>query len=715
MTKKKKWLEAVNKREQRKESEMVQEVMNLKNEKELWEFVNKRYKKENDIGIEHEEWEKEARKSICTKRYGSGVLERTNVKIMNSEEIKTEEVKEVIQELKTKKCAGPDGINGEVWKCANDECVTMLTRSINEVWMGNRMVPEEWKVGEVIPVYKSGDKSEVKNYRGITVTNTTYKIFAKILLKKLEIEVQEKQLLPLNQVGFVKGCSTIDNLVTLNFIIQKEIGKKRGKLYLLFLDLEKAYDCVNRVKLIECLKKLGVSVQLVNAIKMLYEDTKRRTRTGKEVSEYFETFTGLKQGCPLSPLLFNLYVADLEKVLSNAQAGGVIVGKKKIWSMSYADDVVCLAKSKEELREMMKTIGKYMDKRDLKVNVKKTKVMICGKGSRMSVNENFEWNMEKLEIVRCYKYLGFMIARNGSFSEHVRYVVKKTKVAMERMRWIFERKFSEAVHVKQAILKICVKSILMYGAELWGVKEECEIEKMQRKWLKKMLGVEKSTPEYILLQELNEWKIWGQAAEKLVRFEDRINNREGTGLVNLVYEAMNNEKCEVEWVKQRSELYKRVGWAIREVVTKREEGVNLANKFREIWKGVEGQERQKNIRESEYNKKYKSIQVFGKLPDYLCERNMGIGDKRIIARFRCGSEERGNRYWMNASERMCTMCGCDFETWEHWFNSCVRIHLTEEERKLGAFVVRSLNEKGKSVNLMKKILEEKKRTRILDE
>lgn len=97
---------------------------------------------------------------------------------------------------------------------------------------------------------------------------------------------------------------------------------KKGRMYVLFIDLKAAYDSVDRRLLVECLRKKGVSEQIISWINEVYKETWCKVRVGECVSERFEVRRGVRQGCPLSPLLFNLYVADMERVLEMGQSGG---------------------------------------------------------------------------------------------------------------------------------------------------------------------------------------------------------------------------------------------------------------------------------------------------------------------------------------------------------------------------------------------------------
>jgi predicted nucleotidyltransferase len=101
---------------------------------------------------------------------------------------------------------------------------------------------------------------------------------------------------------------------------------------------------------------------------------------------------GLRQGGSLRPLLFTIYVEDMDEMLKKAQAGWSVVGREKVWSLASADDLVIVAKSEREMKDMMKSLGKYLRKGKLEVNVEKTKMKMMVFIKRKRKNEENEWN-----------------------------------------------------------------------------------------------------------------------------------------------------------------------------------------------------------------------------------------------------------------------------------------------------------------------------------
>lgn len=228
-------------------------------------------------------------------------------------EIDRGRVKKAIGRMKDGKAEGADGIPGEVWKYGGEEMEEWIWEVCNGVWMG-RGWPEGWKEGLVIPIRKKGEGKEVGDYRGITLLPTLYKIYATVLAEEIGEEVEKKGILTRNQIGFRKGVGTVDGIYVLNYLINRRVEEK-GKLVGLFVDLRAAFDAVNKGILEREMRRRGVKEDLVERVEKVLRDTRNRVRIGRESGDMFWTGRGVRQGCPLSPVLFNCLVAELEEYM----------------------------------------------------------------------------------------------------------------------------------------------------------------------------------------------------------------------------------------------------------------------------------------------------------------------------------------------------------------------------------------------------------------
>jgi len=127
------------------------------------------------------------------------------------------------------------------------------------------------------------------------------------------------------------------------------------------------------------MKKIKVKENLRWRIMETYKETRNIIRIGDKKSQEFWTVRGLKQRCPLSPMLFNIYVLDLEEEMEKEQIRGIVIGKEKFGIIMYADDIVLLARRKAELKEMMKRFRRFLKRKDLSLSPDKSKIMIFEK------------------------------------------------------------------------------------------------------------------------------------------------------------------------------------------------------------------------------------------------------------------------------------------------------------------------------------------------
>ena len=181
------------------------------------------------------------------------------------------------------------------------------------------------------------------------------------------------------------------------------------------MDLETAYDTIDRHGMWQMLRVYGVGGKLLKAVQSFYVDSLACVRVGNDVSEWFPVNVGLRQGCVMSSWLFNVYmdgvvldvnVRVLAKGLELLSANG---GRFEINQLLFADDTVLVADSEEKLCRLVSEFGIVCERRKLRVNVGKNKFMRCsryGNGDRMHVI----LNGEPLKKVDCFKYLGSHVA-----------------------------------------------------------------------------------------------------------------------------------------------------------------------------------------------------------------------------------------------------------------------------------------------------------------
>ena len=182
--------------------------------------------------------------------------------------------------------------------------------------------------------------------------------------------------LPEVQAGFRKGRGTRDKIANIHWIIEKAREFQKN-IYFCFNDYDKAFDCVD--KLWKVLKEMGIPDHLTCPLRNLYADQEATIRTGHRPTHWFQRGKGVRQGCILSPCLFNLYAEYIMRNagLEEAQAG-IKTARRNINNLRYADDTTLMAESEEELKSLLIKVKRESEKVGLKLNIQKTKIMASG-------------------------------------------------------------------------------------------------------------------------------------------------------------------------------------------------------------------------------------------------------------------------------------------------------------------------------------------------
>ena len=184
--------------------------------------------------------------------------------------------------------------------------------------------------------------------------------------------------LPEVQAGFRKGRETRDQIVSIRWIMEKA-REFQENIYFCFIDYAKAFDCVEHNNLWKILKEMGIKDHLTCLLRNLYAGQEITVSTGHGTTDWFQIGKRVRQGCILSPCLFNLYAEYIIRNawLEEAQAGIKIAGRN-INNLRYVDDTTLMAESGEELKSFLMKVKVESEKVGLKLNIQKTKTMVSG-------------------------------------------------------------------------------------------------------------------------------------------------------------------------------------------------------------------------------------------------------------------------------------------------------------------------------------------------
>ena len=240
------------------------------------------------------------------------------------------------------------------------------------------------------------------------------KIFTGVLNKRINKRCDENNVISDCQFGFRKGCSTTDASFVLHNLIQKT-QNNRGRLYCAFVELKKALNSLYRNALWYKLFNLGIKERTFRIIRDMYAKVESRVKSTNTMSDFFEYAVGLRQGEVLLPLLFSLFVEDMELYLQDRATCGLSKEEINIVLLLFADDMVIVGNSPEDLQNSLSLLFQYFSDWGLTVNTQKTKIVVFRKRGQIREGESWTYNNEHMEVVNNFNYLCIVFNDTGTF------------------------------------------------------------------------------------------------------------------------------------------------------------------------------------------------------------------------------------------------------------------------------------------------------------
>jgi hypothetical protein len=314
--------------------------------------------------------------------------------------ITAEEVKAAISKIKNGKTFGPDGIPVELWKHLPDVGREWLAELFNKI-LNDEQMPDDWRNCFLTPMYKEkGDSSECENYRGFVLISHTQKIWERVLSARILPFCKISE----NQFGFVNDKNNKKAINTFLNLIETSMMEKTD-LHAVFMDLEKAFDRIQRALVWEALRSRKIPEIYVKAAIDTYRDCTVQIKLfSSDISCKFPVKVGLHQGSPLSPLLFTIYMDTITADILDPLP----------WTILYADDILIIKKSREEAELKLLEWNSTLLENGLKICDPKTAYMKFSFNDTQSVGpfETIFLDGIKVRMVNEYNYLGRIISND---------------------------------------------------------------------------------------------------------------------------------------------------------------------------------------------------------------------------------------------------------------------------------------------------------------
>ena len=372
------------------------------------------------------------------------------------------EVEWALSSICNRKSPGIDNIQIELWKAAGEEGVDVLWNLCNLIWNTEEW-PKDWCRAIFIPLPKKGNLKECSNHRTISLIVHASKVLLKIIAERVQmkygVEMAEEQ------AGFVKGKGTREQIVNIRNIMEK-CRSHNIPLYMCFIDYTKAFDCVRHTQLWDIMTKMGFPLHIIHLVQNLYKDQEATVRTSDGYTKWFKIGRGVRQGCILSPKLYNIYAESIMRESVEEAEGGVDIGGERTNNLRFADDTTLICTSKQDLMEMLKEVKDKSSEKGLLLNSQKTKVMVIDPERRN--REEFILDGELIEQVDEFVYLGSLLSNKGTCVQEIKRRLAMGRSATQKMVKIWKSR-GVSTKLKVRLLRAMVFPIATYGSESWAM------------------------------------------------------------------------------------------------------------------------------------------------------------------------------------------------------------------------------------------------------
>jgi hypothetical protein len=560
--------------------------------------------------------------------------------------------------------------------------VRALCRLMNVVWR-REVVPAEWKKGQIVPIFKGGVVSKLGDYRGITLLSVVSKAMESVVMQRVSKWMEQGGKLSDEQGGFRAKRGTVDLIWLVSEVLQRR-RERKVSTFACFVDVQKAYDTVWQEGLWKRLSDLGVKGKVWRLLREWYGDTRSVVLVEGVETREFALRQGVKQGAVLSPVLYAVFVdgvvAEMKRRGLGVEEGGVWVGV-----LLYADDMALMARSREELQQMMEVVVQYSQQWRFRLNAAKTKVMVVGeKKMDKEARAGQVWKLggATVEEVKVFKYLGVELRADGRWTDVAKRLGDKAAAVASLLLGVGGACDRMGMGLRRRLWQCMGVPGMQYGVEVWDANqgEGEKLEKVQREAGRRVLGCSSRMSDEVVRGELGWLTARGRRDELRLRYLGRLLRMPVTRGVRqfLVVRTQDLEEglgCGKGWCAQVAGLVEKYGlaqeckagagmkaamWnkAVQAAVLKKEEEV-----WREAMAGKASLELYRRVKEGLWLEQYVDGGVKARKSAVL-RTNLRGGCSELEVQV-------GKHMGLERQERVCRVCsGGVVEDEEHFLLNC---------------------------------------------
>ncbi len=376
------------------------------------------------------------------------------------ERITMKELNKAIKSLKKGKSSGPDNIPNEALINASTSLRREILNQLNSL-SRTQKIPSQWQEGEIKRLYKGkGTKGKCSSERGITLASNFGKLYERIINNRAlkQINITDAQ------AGGKKGRATVDHLLITKEMIQ--LAKvTRKPLYIVFLDVTKAYDKAWLDAIMYIMHKEGITDNLWTIIRKLNQNLTARIRTKDGLTRPIRIKDSIRQGGVLSVAQYALLMDEISKELNKVTKGVKLPDiEKRIADLLWVDDVALFSTDEQELQEMLDITDQTAKRYRVEFGKEKSKVLTIGKLKKNQTQPKFKLGTMELDNTETYTYLGETINNKGNIADHIKCIKGKVEAAYQTIRIIAGNKdFSIRTRAMIILFMVCCDAPLPNG------------------------------------------------------------------------------------------------------------------------------------------------------------------------------------------------------------------------------------------------------------
>jgi len=451
------------------------------NTKKFWSFIKKLKKDSNGVQalkVDGEVILNSKEKANAFNSYFKSVFSNEPEKIpnkgssphpiMGSIEVTTAGIVSLLHNLDAHKASGPDEISTRFLKETAAVTAPVL-RIIFEKSLETGNIPYDWRVANVAPIYKKGERSAPQNYRPISLTSTVSKVLEHIISSHLMKHLENNNILHESQHGFRHNRSCETQLISfINDLCKSYDSGKQTDVIL--MDIAKAFDTVPHNRLRHKLQWYGVTGNSYRWISSFLRDRYQRVTIDNVSSDLVAVTSGVPQGTVLGPILFIIYMND---VVDNIKYSKIRL---------FADDIILYKEIETErdvqqLQEDLNSLQQWEATWLLKFSIPKCHVLKVTRATKHKILSNYYLHDTVLEVVENCKYLGVTVQSDLRWSKHIQNITTKASRTLSFLKRNLKLRNQ---HIKETAYFSLVRPQLEYASIVWSPWQRRDVEKLER-------------------------------------------------------------------------------------------------------------------------------------------------------------------------------------------------------------------------------------------